>query len=251
MGFLLPMGQRRPVEKDNFNMGFTKSFSSPSTPKLIRLEPRFKYWKEIAEKIEDLDKQLKQTLHIAVNKGDFESIDKLNNLWKRLDKVPPLERPSFNFILKSPRDTCRFAEYVSKESLGFNVATSLAKWVRNPEIKGFRNEKELAKKLEINRNRVGEIYYGRPLEREEEYLKVIREIITDPKAKLAIWEAPGIRRSPRLVYHLEKNGRLLLVLIDEKGFVENCEALEKGWDYFLTKGKEYVDAFYEIDKDGI
>jgi len=230
-------------------MGLTKLFSSKSSPKLNRSEAYYRYWKEIAEKIEDLDYQVKEAIKKAVEKKDLKALRYLINLWERLAKVDYSELPQFHFIVKSPEDTYRFAEYVSKESLGFNVAKALAKWIRNSEIKGFRNEKELAKKFNINRDRVGQICYGRRLENEEEYLKVIREAITDPKAKLAIWEAPGIGRMPRLVYWLEKNGKLLLVLIDEKGFVENCQGSEGSWDYFLVKEKELVDAFYEIDKE--
>lgn len=230
-------------------MGSTNLSSLKSTPKItdIRgLVESERYYVGIAEKVEDLDDQLKKAIWIATGKKDLKTLRQLINLWERLAEVEVAELPPFSFILKSPEDVCRFAEYISKESLGFDVTLSLVKWIRNSEIKGFRNEKELAKKFNENKEKVGLIWFGKSLGNEEEYLKVIKEIISNPEATLAMWHTTGIKTKSLLGYLFGKDGICLEVLIDEKGFIENCQVSDKRWDDLIKWDKKYMTAFYVL-----
>jgi len=199
-------------------------FTEPPQPEFVDLV------KKILEIIDNFHSQkfygwiLKATKETALKK-DLKVLDELSKLSEKLAAIEKFRLPYFEGILKNQEDVYRFANYISREPLGWSLAENLARWIRDPEIKGFKNKKWLSEYEEIK------------------YLKVIRGMIRDPETKLMIWEEPGIGRKPRLIYSLKKGKELLLASIDEKGFVENCWVAD---EYFLPKRRELVDAFYEI-----
>jgi len=142
----------------------------------------------------------------------------------------------------------RFADYIRKEGKrGMVIAQNAAKWIDNSEVKNFRDQEKLLSGFRSGRKILGEVWYKRwqYLRDEDEYLGIVRKIISDSRSKKMMWAAPGlVGVRPHLGYlYKERDQKPILVVIDQDGFIENAEVIKPIWQEILPM----MDSFHKID----
>ena len=154
-------------------------------------------------------------------------------------------------ILKS--GAVRVSSYISKTGRrGMAALLNAARWIdgssaSSARIKNFRTYENLMANFQLNRDKLGKVWYGRwqSLKDENEYLRILRKIIFSPLSNRVIWNAFSFFGvNPRLGYiYREGKQKPILVVIDQDGFIERGTVLEVAWKDVLAE----MSDFYKID----
>ncbi len=140
-----------------------------------------------------------------------------------------------------------FAEYIAKKGrIGIELSKNAIMWMDNPENREFRNLLSLKRSFSNHVSTIEKVWYGGEgsIESEEEYLGVIKRILTHPNIKRVMWRKPGfLYIKPRLAYVYEHRlEKPIVIVIDDEGFIEDVVT-----DNSLKEVYKSVRDFYEID----
>lgn len=180
-----------------------------------------------------------------ISKGWY-SLSGLKSLHRELNRLDSNSRDLvLALILRCGIE--RTSEYISETGKkGMTILVNAARLISDDKIVNFRNASALENNFRYNQEELGEAWYGkkRSLGDKQEYLTILRKIISDIHSYRIAWSAPGFKIRPKLGY-LYKASRPILVVIGENGFIERGQALGNNvnWSDVVTE----MDNFYKID----
>lgn len=176
------------------------------------------------------------------------NLKSLNEELKRLrkDEGERIYREIYSFAINS--GISRFADYIGKKGkIGMEIAKNATRWINDAEDRTFRDSLGLTWTFFRKKGDVEKVWYVGDsfIEGKEEFLGIIKKMISHPSTRKLMWGDPGIFKKvrPKLAYVYKNPGQKpIVIVINDKGYIENIVT-----DKTLHEVYHSVYYFYDID----